>query len=442
MGSYKGELTDIVSLTGQMNVPCEVPEVQVPPVKANWGTSPGGKLPKLLLITNIVPSYYGDKVKAVEYVSYLSGFKKFTLQVPADFKVKRLTGTQAKKMSSKYREERLKNITYNLNHSFFIGCDPEVFVEDKDGVVFPAFNFLSSKQKNGLVYWDGFQAEFTTRAETCLAYLVDHIQEGLSLILSKARRKNKDAKLSTKTVVEVPKHMLESAKDEHVNFGCMPSLNIYDLKGKQVPARELPFRPAGGHLHFGIGKRTEKEVSEVVKALDAVLAVSCVPLFQNFDNPVRRQFYGLPGEYRLPPHGLEYRVLSNAWMIHPLLTHMVYELARKVVMFGLNDFRSSWEATEEETIETVINCDVARARQIMDRNKALLFRILDATPLKVNGSSEAAYNVFYSGLESAIKDPEDFVNNWNLDGGWRLHSDGPCKNWKTCSVHLVDGKKV
>jgi hypothetical protein len=66
----------------------------------------------------------------------------------------------------------------------------------------------------------------------------------------------------------------------------------------------VPFRTTGGHIHFGIGKRDDETVSRMVKALDAIIGVACVSLFDGIDDPRRRRMYGLAGEYRLPEYGV------------------------------------------------------------------------------------------------------------------------------------------
>lgn len=452
---YKGETVKVGSLVGQNSVACEAIVREVPVMNAQWGRVGGGKLPSLFVITNCQDSPYGKGTKTINYVDYLRDFRQNAMNVSDDLEVRVLTGTQGKKMAEAWTEHKLKNLSMHLWHGFHIGSDPEIFVENKDGNVLPAFRFLGSKKETKVisrdgakVYWDGFQAEFETKANTCLAYLVDSVQYGLAATLQAARKVDKDAKLSTRTVMEIPFDMLQSTEEEFVALGCMPSRNAYGLKGKEVPPRELPFRPAGGHMHFGLGPKPEPVMIEIVKALDAILAVACVPLFQNFDNPIRREFYGLPGEYRLPPHGLEYRTLSNAWLIHPVLMHMVYELGRKAVMFGMNGFRFAWKGSEEETIEVVKGCDVAGARKIMDRNKDMYLKLIAAAHLSYpdpkTGKSdyETAFNIFYNGLETAIAKPEDIAGNWCIDTGWTAHSDGPRKNWRTCAPFFVKGEKV
>jgi hypothetical protein len=431
---YKGEVVEASTL-GTALVACEFPEVDVAAIKtAGWGGQKETKLPKLVLVNGVTESPLGKKYTSLTYLSYLSKkypFRSVAVNVPNDFKVKKLTGKQAEKMVSAYRKFEFENLHTALGHAFFIGSDPEVFAEDAEGKVIPAFTFLGSKKEATTktrqlrpVYWDGPQAEFQTVAGACLAYHVDSIHEGLSEVYKAAQKVNKDAKLSLKTVMEIGYDILQSAKDEHIALGCEPSENVYGLKGKQVPPRELPFRSTGGHIHFGIEGKDDEQIKQMVRALDAILGVACVSLFAKTDNPIRRQFYGQAGEYRKPKHGLEYRTLSNGWICHPMITHMVFDLARKCVVFGEKGFLKFWETTEEETVNCIQNCDVDTAHKIMERNKATLLKIFRAAYSYLTDKQlENVYHIFYDGVDSAIKNPEDIIGNWKLTGGWVLHSE-------------------
>lgn len=340
---------------------------------------------------------------------------------------------------AEYDANRIKTLSTRLHYDGKIGCDPEVFVESAAGSMIPAFLFLPSKEKpartpnwskhfNGhggtTMYWDGFQGEYTTKANYCLGYHGDSIAAGLRGIYDAARKRFKDSKLSLRSVFHLSPEILEGALDEHVAFGCMPSLNAYGLKVNMPPAREVPFRSAGGHIHFGIGKKNHPKAGKIVKALDAVLGVACVSLFAEFDDPNRRKLYGLPGEYRLPPHGIEYRTLSNAWLSHPLIMNMVFDLARKAVIFGKDDyFEKHWVATEEEVINCIINCDVKAAHKMMERNKEAFLQLLKASYSSAQPAElEMLYQVFIKGIRSAIKDPLDLTTNWRLESGWKPHS--------------------
>jgi hypothetical protein len=357
-----------------------------------------------------------------------------------------------------YQQFMLRNIKHELGHTFMIGSDPEMFVEDKDGQLIPAFDFLGSKQKPDFteetihggnwgtkpMYWDGYQAEFTTSANTCLAWHVDSVWAGISALAKKAKAFKPGAKLSAKTVFDIPEESLATAAEEHVEFGCMPSYNNYGLSGVKKPGREATFRSAGGHIHFGIGKRTPEEIQRIVYALDAILGVACVAMFAKFDDPRRRVMYGLAGEYRLPPHGLEYRVLSNAWMFHPLIMNLVFDLSRKCVVLGQKKLLEvAWKTTEEETIDCINNCDVEKAKEILDRNKATFIQLLSAAyPNQDDARLEVLFKGFRDGMETLVENPTDIENNWLLNGQWIGHGEAPGKNVKNSVAVINNGKKV
>lgn len=393
---------------------------------------------------------------AVVYITYQFADSPHSmgLYVGNDFKFEILEGKELQDQLDVFDAKALKNLTGYLAHSFMVGADPEIFVENKKGVVIPAFEFLGSKDKPNSVptssgtttlYWDGYQAEFTTNPAGCLDHHTRSVQNGLAELYKLATKHDKNAVLSIKTVMNIPHDMLQGAKEEHVSFGCMPSLNIYGLKGESIPPREIPFRPAGGHIHFGVGKLKNADkptVERMIKALDAILGVACVSLFQSFDVQQRRRLYGLPGEYRLPPHGIEYRTLSNAWLFHPMICHLVFGLARKALMFGDIGMLHHWKADEQETIETIINCDVKQAQKILKRNKDLFIELLKASYVSyISPESkvfEPLFDVFINGMESVIKDPSDIVGNWMLKDVYDSTRVRVCSNIDT----IIAGKKV
>jgi hypothetical protein len=446
---FKGVEMPITALQNENGIPVHFVE----PLKAasQWGHPP--KLPRLAVITKITP-LAGDPQKRL-HVTYRSpkgvnGAAYF----PNEYVLRKLTGTVGTSLRKRYEEMLVQDIGRQVYYTGEIGSDPELFVECSKGIL-PAFEFLGSKKnptftsgtaqsynKKLGAYWDGFQAEFETIGIGCLGWHVDSVQNGLQTVYNAAKSYDKTAKLSARTVWEVPLDMLQNAKEEHVEFGCMPSKNAYGLEGMKLPARQLASRSAGGHIHFGIGARSDEKYKEIVKALDAVLGISCVSLFANFDNPIRRNFYGLPGEYRTPAHGLEYRTLSNAWLMHPMLMNIVFDLSRKCVALGDFGMLKVFKGNEQETIEVIKNCDVPRAREIMDRNKDLIIGLLKACGGGYTENADLVYNVYRNGAESALKDPENIEENWMLAGRWKAHSEGEGRNWWRAAEYLRAGKKV
>ena len=391
------------------------------------------------------------------------------ITLPLDYVFECLDEAQQDKVKASYNKNVEANLEKNIGNTMTtIGSDPEIFVEDDKGNVMPAFLFLGSKQaptsipvanyqpKND-AYWDGFQAEFTTYATHCISQHCDSIRRGLKVVLDNARKQDKKATLSTKTVMNVSQEQLESAKEEHVTFGCMPSFNAYQMKGLAMSGREVPFRPAGGHIHFGCKKHTPEHFTTIVKTLDAILGVACVSLFAKYDDPRRRQLYGLAGEFRLPPHGMEYRVLSNAWLIHPMLVNLVFDLARKSFTIGDKGFRHLWKAEESEVIEVINACNVEGAQKILTRNKDMLIKIFEGTYTASYAGARAVpaptghvkkeqlehiFNIFMNGIDAVIENPNDFVKNWKLDGEWGDHCDRDRLDVTYLLPTIISGKKV
>jgi hypothetical protein len=465
---YKHELiiVDDLRINKDRNIPVAMLEDTIRPYrnKNNEVVYNEVQFPEMFLITRVIAAngmgedrsvylYYYDLEKGMELYKQVHHMVQFA----------KLLGTKAKDVLMEAMDIQYKNLEKNLQHAFTIGSDPEIFLEDEKGTVIPAYEFLKAKGDSTRdvhqygsdvrgIYWDGYQAEFETHAFTCLEQHSASVQTGLTKLLAVAKEYNKKARLSTKTVMTIPEKMLQEAKTEHVSLGCMPSSNIYGMSGEHVEdPRMLPFRPAGGHIHFGIGKSDHERVKPMVKALDAILGVACVSLFQKYDDPVRRQYYGLAGEYRLPPHGMEYRTLSNAWLYHPIIMNFVFDFARKVLVFGEKGFLVHWKATEEETIRCINTCDVNLAHEIMERNKDTIIKLFKAAygqwmKDKPVGQDEkvfeALYNIFYKGMDCVVKDTKAFESNWNMASS-SLYSGAEPRNFNRNIEYIISaGKKA
>ncbi len=351
-----------------------------------------------------------------------------------------------------------------------IGADPEIFVVDSaNGEIIPSWEFLPSKENKdktmqfiqnslgqeivaadrvgGGVYWDGWQAEFETKADTCNERHMDTIYLALRAIRKKAMEYRPTAKLTLQNVIEVPADILQSTESQYVQFGCKPSFNVYDLKLPLLDGTRITTRSSGGHLHFGIGKQHVDTIEDIVKLLDAIIGVACVSLFANYDNPKRRLFYGLAGEFRLPEHGVEYRTLSNAWMAHPAIAHLVIDVARNTVAMAMSGLRKIYKASETEVIETINNCDVKQARRILRRNEDVLKNLLKLS--YEESEANLGYKVFCEGMESIIADPTNLDANWLLttlpgsmdNNSWRFVSNGTNCKWAYAARTFMTTKK-
>ena len=408
------------------------------PGVSHYENVPGGKLIQDTVIV-LRANKYNNKGTQVIYWTESHAYEQ-SMIMPNDLPVEIIEG--AEKLWASYEKWQLQNLPAQLNYGYTSGSDPEIFVETAKGELIPAFNFLGSKENpnkigTNTIYWDGFQGEFTVGANNCCAFMLDSVQTGLKGLLDAARKFDPKAKLSAKTVFDIPIPLIRESKPEHVAFGCNASLNAYGMKGLEEPGNQVFYRSAGGHIHLGFMKVDDTTMVNIVKALDAILGVAGVSLFAKFDDPRRRQMYGLAGEYRTPSHGLEYRVLSNAWMFHPLIANIVYDLARPAATFGWKGMMKHWKATEAETIKAINDCDVPLAREILTRNKDLLIIIMRT---KMGDRANYAYDVIMNGMESVIANPTDIEGNWLLDAKrWKTHCNSAGRNITNASELFMDG---
>lgn len=303
------------------------------------------------------------------------------------------------------------------------GSDPEIFAVDKDNQVIPAFRFLGSKespdrceQNNEPIFWDGYQAEFNVYAQSCLDGTITSTWQSLRSLDRLLKKHDKDARLTIQPTFDIPMHLLKTDKEEHVQFGCMPSKNVYEMKGKVADGRDVPFRSSGGHIHLALNEEQKKKIPQYVKALDAILGVASVSMFGQYDESRRREYYGLAGEYRTPKHGMEYRPLSNVWMCHPTAMYITFEFARKIISLVDNDLFKYWNAREEDVIACINDCNIPLACEIIKQNEEMFKDLLASFCYKDKDKIQVVYNTYMTGIESLIDNVDDVFGNWKLGG--------------------------
>lgn len=303
------------------------------------------------------------------------------------------------------------------------GADPEMFVLRENGVPVPAFEFLKAKEDAPLtktngnpfkLFWDGFQAEWSYQhGRIQIPHLLDDITSGLFLLRKAAREHNSKAYLTLLNVVKIDEEVMEAAGDRHVEFGCMPSYNIYGNKGEGIPnPRKLLYRFAGGHMHFG-GWQKKPNYTKIVKLLDAILGVWAVSAAREFDNPRRRKFYGLAGEHRRPvyadkTYGIEYRVLSNFWLASPKIANAVWQLARIVLRLAESKYAERWFAPTDEVQRVINNCNYLSASDLLQRNSEMF------TWLIAHLCDPEAQRLLEIGLMGFSADFFDLEQEWDI----------------------------
>ena len=243
-------------------------------------------------------------------------------------------------------------------------------------------------------------------------------------VLTRARRLDPRARLVPDCVVNVTPDVLARAAPEHVALGCAPSKNAYGdgaLVGS-IDGALLQERSAGCHMHFGC---IPFDAKPVVRALDAIYGIASIALLARLEHPARRAFYGRAGEYRLPPHGLEYRVPSSATLVHPVVTHLSFDLARVAVNMGYRSVAIDW-VDERETQRIINELDVDAARRVLSANKGVYQHVLKTMGMYLHNDwmSEMAWRLLTEGA-SACLDLSDMHAAWCLTSGreWAVHSE-------------------
>lgn len=257
----------------------------------------------------------------------------------------------------------------------YFGCDPELFVQDEDGNIVGAERIIPAQ--GGMrfrgVALDGVQLELHPTPQACRANLgnsIQYILRDLKTHLNSPKFRDKKYSICFSPFVEISKKEHASLSDETRVLGCNPSLNIY--KDSPIRVNQLTYRKrsAGGHIHLGSlpfaadMKKDPDIAKRFVRVLDTLVGNTCVLIDRDPHAALRRRNYGRAGEYRLPSHGLEYRVLSNFWMRSYQLFSMVFGLTRLatgVMRVQLNDAVFGGWPAEERLISLVDRDDIVKA---------------------------------------------------------------------------------
>ncbi len=325
-----------------------------------------------------------------------------------------------------------------------VGADPEIFITDALGRMIPAFEFLPEKKGTRAVgyteassatkvgYWDGFQAEFNIEPNACHSYVVDAIRNGLYHILNTARAKvGPKVKLTHGSSFKLSDKLLKDTDEKYITLGCAPSLNAYGEQPLVVEdGRSIMWRSAGCHIHYGYASSNAKvwnpELAvKVVKGMDAISGVIGTMLLQGLECPVRRNYYGRAGEYRLPAHGLEYRVPSSTTMIHPVVMHLILDLTRQAGSLVLRDYLEyCWDFDEDEVRQIINEYDIEEGTKFIKKNEKNLDRLLNNLYYFNSADSKAKKikDMIYGGV--GVHLPLDMEKNWKLTTmDWVGHSE-------------------
>ena len=258
--------------------------------------------------------------------------------------------------------------------NILIGADPEKFVHDGKEFVC-AHNMIKGTKEapfsvlNGAVQVDGMAVEFNIDP----AANKDQFLNNLHTVMAQL-----DAMLPSHSTVACPTadfsvEVMGKAHPMALELGCEPDFNAWkDGCANPQPNGNVTFRTGAGHIHIGWASDMDINdpehiavCSQVCKQLDLYLGVPSV-IF-DADNR-RRELYGKAGAMRVKPYGVEYRVLSNAWLENTNIMEWVYDNTIK----ALSNLLDKGLEAGDEVVEVINTSDIRKARAICLNNNIQL----------------------------------------------------------------------
>lgn len=218
---------------------------------------------------------------------------------------------------------------------FKIGCDPEVFVADRDGTLRSIIGTIGGTKEypRPLELGDGFavqednvamefnipaaenKQQFVSRVIECREFLNTLVEDSFGLHI-----------VNTSAAV-FPEQELDNPLARM--FGCDPDFNAWTGAKNPRPKADNPnLRSCGGHVHVGYQFQSKEQAMEAMRGMDFLLGVPSVLMDQG---DLRKKLYGKAGAFRFKSYGAEYRVLSNFWIFDDRLISWVYDNTARVL---------------------------------------------------------------------------------------------------------------
>lgn len=231
--------------------------------------------------------------------------------------------------------------------NILIGADPELFCINPNSKSFvsvhdklPGTKDNPYKVPFGAVQVDGTAAEFNIDPASNVEQFRNHIRE----VVATMGNMLPGYTLTATPVATYDEDYFRALPEKAVELGCNPDYNAYTGKVNPIPDARVMFRTGSGHVHIGWTSGADPfdplhyaKCREVCVQLDYALGLNS--LKWDTDNR-RRELYGKAGAFRPKPYGVEYRVLSNKWVLDPALCDFVYNSTIKALsdLFDHNIF--------------------------------------------------------------------------------------------------------
>lgn len=228
-----------------------------------------------------------------------------------------------------------------------IGADPEFFVRRGahyiSGHMFPfGTKKLPLATANGHVQVDGIALEVNVRPSETKTEFITNVRSVMNDVEKMMQEKMPGSELVMKPSVYFGTKKLNALPDENFALGCEPDFDAWSNNRVNLrPNPNLPIRTGAGHIHIGWTENKNPrnishmcECAALVRQLDYFLGL---PSLLWDKDTRRRRLYGKAGAFRPKPYGVEYRVLSNAWLDTDKLIGWVFDRTVAAVTELWND---------------------------------------------------------------------------------------------------------
>lgn len=242
--------------------------------------------------------------------------------------------------------------------AFSFGSDPEFILSDEKGKFRSAIGIVKASKERRLkveenhFFYDNVLAECTVEPAFSKDQAVENMRKSLRTYAEIIR----PFRLTCVSSAEFEES--EMGHKDARKAGCETEMCAYSLS--EVPSGKIKklfkksnFRTAGGHVHIGtdMGGSHEQSVM-LVRMLDLFLGVSSLLVDNEMSSVLRRKIYGLPGRYRQPAHGVEYRTMGNFWISSPRLVELVYDICEHVMKAMEGRIYENFWTVDREKLES------------------------------------------------------------------------------------------
>lgn len=243
-----------------------------------------------------------------------------------------------------------------------IGADPELFVT-QDGKFRSAHGLIPGtkdtpfKVEGGAVQVDGMALEFNIDPVDN----ADDFVRNINVVMDQMREMVPGYEFAVVPSCKFNGNHFRAQPDEAKELGCTPDYNAYTLRENPRPDNKTTMRTASGHIHIG-GFETDDPLSDehmircatLVKQLDCYLGLPSL-LWDRDTN--RRKMYGAAGAFRPKPYGVEYRVLSNAWLLNENRMRFVFAQTIRAVNDLIGGNRPVDRIGDQRLVRTINGSD-------------------------------------------------------------------------------------